>query len=1437
MRRHGSNDPLLTHRAWIGLVQPDGIVVSPAALVDAGLAPDPLTGGEVDALRHLCGLAPSKPREREVPEAPRFLVHNALARLFTEVLGCDPAWIHGTEAQPFEARSGGLERVLPEFNAEVLAPTYALRNPNAAERHRDRPWLCLLKELPRGWSLDRPHGEHSDAHWAASPMAKFERLLRETDVPIGVIGNDEELRVLYAPPGEGAGVMAFPVEVLLGAEGDAVMGALVMLLGRARWFDNTPDEPGAELDRQFLPRVLAESRRYQNNVSTKLSAQVLDALWELLRGLQAAHDASGAALLRDWITAHPDEIYGALLAVLLRLVFLLYAEDRDQLPAEGFYPASYGVRSLYEKLRDDEGRHPDTMALRQGAWARLLATFRLVHQGGGHGDTALPPREGALFSPDTHPLLEGRPRGSAFQPGQALDAPAISDRVVLRVLERLLRVDKEDLSYKTLGVEELGSVYESIMGFTVETTAGRSLALKPDDVVVDLDALLRVPGDEREKWLKARADVKLTGKGVADAVRAAKTVDAMAEALSKARSERTAAVMPAGSLVLQPTEERRRSGSHYTPRTLTGPIVEKTLAPVLAARSGRRPRTRSSSRSRCATPPWGAGPFSWPRAARSVTASTPRGSATAARAGAEVAKITPDVDENPFAVDLARLSLWLETLAKEHPFTFLDHALRDGDSLVGATRDQIGRLSLEEPVAPKKAKKSAQVQVSFLQGLVREGVTLAVEKRAAIRALALSDDTAEKRRLLDDARHALGEARLAGDALVATFFGGRNPAERKARLKALHDALDVMPTPEVRKAAFEGAARGLGLRPFHWELEFPEVFTRENPGFDCVVGNPPFLGGSKISTNFGDSYLAFLLARFEGAIGTSDYVAFFFRAAFELIRRGGTVGLVATNTIAQGDTRQTGLSWICRHGGRIFDAVRRYPWPGMAAVVVSVVLFSREHHDTQRVLPRLDGRPVSRISAFLFNGGSDEDPVRLASNDGMSFGGVKIYGQGFVLTPDERERHIVKNPANSVRIFPYLGGEELNSHPRQMFDRYVISFGTMTLDEASRWPDLLQIVEERVKPERDRHTSNEIALRQKEYWWRYRSDTPRLREAIQSIQRCLANSQVSAHFCFAWQPVQRMFSQTLNVFASDQDSFFAVMQSHIHEIWVRFFASSLEERLRYTPSDCFETFPFPKDWRASEALESIGRRYYEHRAELMVRDESDRFGLTELYNRFHDPHCDDAGIVRLRALHEEMDRAVLAAYGWQALAPTYAFIDEQGGDDEDEAAAGAKTKRRRVRYRWPDELRDDVLARLIALNAERAAEEAEARRRAEEEAAKAKAEAEAREKRNRMKLVPKADETVGEALRAYFEKEGLTVETYCERFERSAAVVECVLASKLPFDAKDLSTTALALKKESGGDDTAYFEVLSHVERDRLPESRRPVYAEAARRKGETDEP
>ena len=161
---------------------------------------------------------------------------------------------------------------------------------------------------------------------------------------------------------------------------------------------------------------------------------------------------------------------------------------------------------------------------------------------------------------------------------------------------------------------------------------------------------------------------------------------------------------------------------------------------------------------------------------------------------------------------------------------------------------------------------------------------------------------------------------------------------------------------------------------------------------------------------------------------------------------------------------------------------------------------------------------------------------------------------------------------------------------------------------------------------------------------------------------------------------------------------FCTLQSNPHETWARFFGSSLEDRLRYTPSDCLETFPFPDGWSNRPNLERAGSDYYRFRAHLMIRHDE---GLTQTYNRFHDPDETDPDIDRLRDLHSAMDRAVLDAYGWHDIPTDCEFLLDYEVDDEDWG-----TRKKPYRYRWRDDVRDEVLARLLELNAARAAEEA-----------------------------------------------------------------------------------------------------------------------------------
>lgn len=312
-----------------------------------------------------------------------------------------------------------------------------------------------------------------------------------------------------------------------------------------------------------------------------------------------------------------------------------------------------------------------------------------------------------------------------------------------------------------------------------------------------------------------------------------------------------------------------------------------------------------------------------------------------------------------------------------------------------------------------------------------------------------------------------------------------------------------------------------------------------------------------------------------------------------------------------------------------------------------------------------------------------------------------IAGQGFLFDDDdpnatpisEMNRLLAEDPRNRTIIAPYLGGKELNTEPKHLAHRYAINFGMMTEEEAKRWPSLYAIVRQKVKPERD--TTARESRRKR--WWQYGETRPGLVAAVKGLKRVVACSQTSSHISFTFVPTTIIWSTKLKIFPCEQFSFFCMLQSRVHDFWARFFGSTMKDDPVYVPTDCFETFPFPEVWKTSVDLEAAGKAYYEFRAALMVaRNE----GMTKTYNRFHDPTETAEDIQRLRELHAAMDRAVLEAYGWRDIAARAApvFLDETNEDDHTYQG----------RLFWPSAFRDEVLARLLALNAERHAEEVRA---------------------------------------------------------------------------------------------------------------------------------
>ena len=1327
------NPQIAAHLEWIGFVRPTGLVVSAPALVKAGAI---LNRRDIEGQRRLKKCVACRRNGASSHAEPYVTDFRAFA---SEVLGWSfsPRGYVGTGNSPIPP-----ELEVPLLDSDdTLRPTFAVRT-GAGEP----TWQLLVSEIRQNHDLDR--AQRTKGGLDISPHGRMERLLRQTDTPAGLLCNGSTLRLVSAPKGESSGWIDFGVRDMTQTAGRPICAAMRLLLGQNRLL-------GVGRANR-LAGLLAESRKYQNEVSERLSEQVLHALYELLRGFQAAASRDRQLLGRFLDPAVPrddrDEVYRGLLALVLRLIFLLYAEERDMLPQNETFLGAYSLAGLHKRLTADAALHPDTMDQRFGAYAQLLALFRMVHDGARSGTMKLTRRHGTLFDPDRYLFLEGRTNQVAGgrQVHERIEAPLVPDGTVYRVLDKLLVLDGERISYRALDVEHIGSVYETMMGFSLDTATGRSVAIKAAKKhgapsTVNLEALLNEAPAKRAKWIRDRTDRRITDK-TGKAVRAATTLDALHAALeSIVDKDATPDLVHAGDMVLQPSEERRRSGSHYTPRELTEPIVQDTLQPILDRLQGDAKGPPSPTQLldlKVCDPAMGSGAFL-------VEACRQLGEALVEswRAHGETPELPPDetedvlarrmvaqrclygVDRNSVAVDLAKLSLWLVTLARDHPLTFLDHALRHGDSLVGLSRRQIksfhwkgGQPNFEPGFEAMKAD---------------EHLAKASELRRRIREAAddTSDDT--KQTWWREAESHTDAAKFLGDLTVAAFFEGAKPGERKAARAEFADAVAEGTARDYTSWLDELRHSEPSLAPFHWEIEFPEVFDRNNSGFDAIVGNPPFAGRNSVIAANVSGYLAWLKQLHEESHGNADLVAHFFRRSFDLTRRRGTFGLIATNTIAQGDTRFTGLRWICEHGGDIYQATTRVKWPGLAAVVVSVLHITKDRFSGSRTL---DERPVDMITAFLFHRGGHSDPVRLASNARQSFEGSKVYGMGFtfddtdskgVATPlSEMHRLNEASPRNREVIFPYIGGAEVNTHPKHAHHRYVINFRDWPLrrddigerwsdaDEQRRkvtrrkamvpvdypgpvagdWPDLLATVEEKVKPERDRQ--NRKAVRER--WWHYGEKRPGLYSTIVSLDRVLAISRVGQQVAFTFLPNGMVYADSLDIFPLETYAAFCALQCRVHELWARFLGSSMKDDLRYTPSDVFETFPFPKDWTAHPVLEAIGKEYYQFRADLMVRNDE---GLTKTYNRFHDPNEYDGEIARLRELHAAMDRAVLDAYGWSDIHTDCDFLLDY---EIDEDAWGSKKKP--YRYRWPDNVRDEVLARLLELNANRADHESKRRR-------------------------------------------------------------------------------------------------------------------------------
>ena len=778
-------------------------------------------------------------------------------------------------------------------------------------------------------------------------------------------------------------------------------------------------------------------------------------------------------------------------------------------------------------------------------------------------------------------------------------------------------------------------------------------------------------------------------------------------------------VVPVGGLVVVETPSRKNAGAHYTPRSLAEEVVKYALEPLvyepgpLQTNNGNAWKLKSSTAIldlKIADIAAGSGAFLVAAgrflASRVTEAWTEEGTLSRDelanpklandRALREViARCLYGADINPMAVEMCKLSLWLVSMDWNKPFSFVDDKIFCGNSLLGIT--SIDELRALHIYPDTRRGPDLLHQLVDVDGKIAEAARLRHELASPVDDLNPMRSTRGKLALLDQAKESTADLRLIADGIIAAglVLGGRPGSKLDDAYKVLSwELAEALPAGGLQgdRAEIEKHIK-LGLapvvetdydrwHPVHWLIEAPDVIVG-HAGFDAVIGNPPYLSGTKISGAIGGNvreWIAFTLTGRDGG-GRADFVAYFFVRAQSLLAHGGGLGLIATNTIAQGDTREVGLDSMVAGGLTLTRAVRSRPWPSRSANLEYAAVWGSVARVDPKVLRVVDDVYVASISTFLEPAGRVSGvPRRLVANSGISFEGCKPYGQGFVLDTQEALAWIHEDSRNAAVLSPYINGDDLNQRPDITASRYIIDFNQRTEIESSQFQIPFARARAVVFPER---ALKAPAVRDAP-WWQFFRTRPNLRKAMNGLTDVLAIARVSKTIMPVRIKTGQIPSEAMVVFASESFVDQAVLSSTMHQLWAIKYGSGMRNDPRYTPSDVFETFPRPV---LEGRLGSTGRALDVERREIMLRR---RLGLTTLYNHVNDPKVQaDRDVSRMRDLHVQIDLATMSAYGWGDLNLDHDF----------------HSFRQMERYTVSPAARVEILDRLLELNFRRAREE------------------------------------------------------------------------------------------------------------------------------------
>jgi methylase of polypeptide subunit release factors len=1126
-----------------------------------------------------------------------------------------------------------------------------------------------------------------DDGWAASGIDRMEELLRSGQIPIGVVTDGRWWAVVSAR--EQTMVASGIVDAQTWIEEPQTRNAFIELLQRRRLVG------GKAGDR--LTELFRESVAAAEEITEALGTQVRRAVELLVQALSEAALTTSS----DPLPAKRSDVYEAAVTVMMRVVFLLFAEERGLLPDGQLFTMGYGITDELDAL-DARAREEGSEALDAThlTWHRLLATSQALYRGSNLDDMRLPSYGGSLFDTSRFSFLTARGEHATL-------AITVSDRVMLEVLKAVQIANlpgqpARRISFRDIDVEQIGYIYEGLLGYTCaevdEVTVGLigKAGEEPEIPLATLEGLAAAKrtdaalADAILAWAKENQPASVlpsktaltkairTNDEVEDAERALRAVTADASLRDRLRPfvgiirrdlrNRPLVVVPGGVLVIE-TPSRASAGAHYTPRSLAEEVVRHALEPLVfdpgpyQQVDGWVPL--SSDRIldlKVADIACGSGAFlvaaaryladrlveAWHR--EDVAHGTPHDLHVQAIRSV-VATCLYGADINAMAVEMCKLSLWLVSLDPKLPFSFVDDKVLHGNSLLGLT--DVRQLKLMH-IDPDAASLQPSLFELDVDGELRRAANLRRQLANEVNDNDPQRSAATKRRLwrkFNETTHQLNDV---ADAVVAAGLrlGGKpGKALREAYENLLLAVEYAYPGPgEMPDRTMLDGILDAGLtptvgtdyerwKPLHWILAVPDVMERG--GFDAIIGNPPFLGGQKLTGTMGTNtrdWFVNILA--DGRKGSADLVGYFFLRAMSLLTSQGNLGLIATNTVAQGDTREVGLDRMVADGFTIVRAIQGRSWPAASANLEYAAVWGSRRAIPAAVPRVADDIVVERISTLLEPAGRvDGAPIRLAENAGIAFIGCYVLGMGFVLEPEEAGAWIDADPKNAEVLFPYLNGEDLNSRPDTSPSRWVIDFNDRTESVAKLFRLPYEHAHERVLPERLKNNRKVY----RDYWWQFGEKRPAMRKVIAGLDEVLVIALVSKTVMPMRVPTAQVFSHMLGVFVTGSFADQAVLSSSLHQMWAIKYGSGMRNDPRYTPSDVFETFPRPE---STERLAPAGGTLDTERREIMLRRE---LGLTKLYNLVNDPDTPDSAdpdIKRIREIHVELDQAVMDAYGW-----------------------------------------------------------------------------------------------------------------------------------------------------------------------------------------------